>query len=182
MKVNTRQVFESWHMSGIWKLTHVRYLKVDTRQVRDAKSDKCSLPCVPPHSCWRHSLIHHHAHGNHLAGRYWGIIIILKRIESWYISVACGEFRVQGFDDGPDWWLHPLLPHAYCSFHRQVASMVIFMMMIADYSQVYQHQQPTLLSEQREAEKAGEVMIPNIFNHVLPNPTQHRNYKKEIWI
>ena len=68
--------------------------------------------------------------------------------------------------------------------------MVIFMMMmadysqvyllIADYSQVYQHQQPTLLSEQREAEKASEVMIPNIFNHVLPDPTQHRNYKKEI--
>ena len=43
------------------------------------------------------------------------------------VSVVCGEFCVQGADDGSHWWLHPLLTYAYCSFHWQVVSMMIFM-------------------------------------------------------
>ena len=99
--------------------------------------------------------------------------------------MACGQFCVQGVDDGSDWWLHPLLPHAYCSVHWQVVSIMISMILnylmsrlcwsqvgvsaipfseqqyllpIADgWFQVYQHQQPPLLSQQCEAKTAGEV-------------------------
>ena len=29
------------------------------------------------------------------------------------VSVARWERGLQGFDDDPDWWIHPLLPHAH---------------------------------------------------------------------
>ena len=29
------------------------------------------------------------------------------------VSVARWERGLQGFDDDPNWWIHPLLPHAH---------------------------------------------------------------------
>ena len=36
------------------------------------------------------------------------------------VSVARWERGLQGFDDDPDWWLHPLLPYAHRSQCGQV--------------------------------------------------------------
>ena len=41
------------------------------------------------------------------------------------IAVVRGELCMQGADDGSHWWLHPLLSHAYCSFHRQVIFILL---------------------------------------------------------
>ena len=34
---------------------------------------------------------------------------------------------MQGIDDGSDWWLHPLLPHAYRPIYRQVEMVLMKM-------------------------------------------------------
>ena len=36
------------------------------------------------------------------------------------VAVARRERGLQGFDDDPNWWLHPLLPYAHRAQYRQV--------------------------------------------------------------
>ena len=36
------------------------------------------------------------------------------------VSVARWERGLQGFDDDPNWWIYPLLPHAHRAQCRQV--------------------------------------------------------------
>ena len=107
-------------------------------QTGSAKPYKCSLPGVPPHRRGHRHLLRHHAHGDQLEGHHWGDldgddvedlgfddgdvqdlgfndddVQDLGFDDDDDVSVARWERGLQGFDDDPDRWIHPLLPHAH---------------------------------------------------------------------